>query len=425
MLVIVGANGLTGVEIVRLALKRGMNVRAVVRDDRDADKLNGVIPVGKISYADPDQYASLPAALQGARHVICCVDPRTGGPGTPIYSEASSTNVVRASEEVGAENVLYLSVMGAFRWSPNALNRKAFHLDRGVRAMSAPWTVFRVSSYIDELIEGHIRPPDGGRPHPLSSSSRYSPVSRRDAARMALDYLKDQAVPGRQVCLGGPRLWTGDELTALIAPWRQAGSGKTKYYPLPPGDVAVMPESTRVTVGYMPSDRVEDFLDPSSKPPPAAEPPPVYARPNPGPHTTDSGKSHKILNPLAKTLRFVVHDQLTKDLERLGLSGTDITLDFSRARARKGGRSVDAHDGTMSEFQTVKVMDETGISIHQGGVDFIRDILADELYCWWAGQGIPERVWVQLDLGVQRRAAADPHFADDPCCVAFREQNPT
>jgi len=423
MLVIVGANGRTGMEIVRLAVAQKIPLRAVVRDDRDADKLDSLLPLHDISYADPDQYESLPPALEGARQVISCIDPRTGGPGTPIYSEASSTNVVRAASAVGAENVLYLSVMGAFRWSPNALNRKAFHLDRGVRAMPDPWTMFRVSSYIDELIEGHIRPPDGGRPHPIKSAARYSPISRRDAARLALQYLQTMAVPGRQVCVGGPQVWTGDELRALIAPWKQEGRGRTKYRPMPPGDVAVMPESTRVTVGSLPQDRVEDFLDPSGAAPPLTEPPPVYARPDPGPHAADASKDYKVLSSLSTDLRYVVHDQLVLDLERLGMNSTGITLDFSRTRKKKGGRTADVHDGAMSELNHVKVVDETGIFIHHGPVDFIRDDLADEFYCWWAGEGIPEHVWLKLDLGVQRRAAKDPHFADDPRCVAFRSQN--
>jgi hypothetical protein len=120
----------------------------------------------------------------------------------------------------------------------------------------------------------------------------------------------------------------------------------------------------------------------------------------------------------------VVHAQLTRDLERLGMQGTDITLDFSQARKRKSGRSAEAHDGTITELQTVKVIDETGIFIHQGAVDFIRDPLADEFYCWWADEGIPEHVWHALDLGVKRRVSADPHFADDPHCASFRAQNP-
>ena len=102
MLVVVGANGRTGVEITREALRRGRTVRAVVRDDRDARNLDDIIDVQHISYADPDHPGSLPAALAGASEVIIAIDPRTGGPGTPIYSDDASSNVVRAAAEAGA-----------------------------------------------------------------------------------------------------------------------------------------------------------------------------------------------------------------------------------------------------------------------------------------------------------------------------------
>jgi uncharacterized protein YbjT (DUF2867 family) len=421
MLVVVGANGRTGLEIVRQAIDRGIDVRPVVRDDRDADKLDRVVDVHQISYADPDHYDSLPPALQGASRIICCVDPRTGGPGTPIYTEASSGNVVRAAREVGAELVIYLSVMGAYRWSPNSLNRKAFHLDRGVRSEDAPWCVFRVSSYIDEIIEGHVRPPDGGRPHRVSPSSRYSPLSRRDAAKLILDYL-EHAVPGRQVSVGGPEIITGDALAELIAPWRQPGRGRTIYRPLPPGDVSVMPHSTRVTIGAMPTDRIEDYLDPAGEPPQRTEPAPVYARAAPGPHPTDAGKNYKVLSGLDMDLRYVVHDQLAQDLGRLGLAGDGISFDFSRARTRKTGRSADVHGGTMTQIFGVRVVDDTGIVVHKGPIDFIYDKLADEFRCWWTDGSIPEPIWLSLDLGVQRRLADKGPFAEDPLSVAFRNR---
>ena len=138
MLVVVGANGRTGVEIVREALRRGRKVKAVVRDDRDARNLDDVIDVQAISYADPEHYSSLPPVLVGVEEVIICIDPRTGGPGTPLYADEAAPNIVRAACEAGAKSIIYMSVMGAFRWSPNKLNRMAFHLDRGVRAQQAP-----------------------------------------------------------------------------------------------------------------------------------------------------------------------------------------------------------------------------------------------------------------------------------------------
>lgn len=406
MLVVVGANGRTGLEIVRQAMARGVDVRPVVRDDRDANELDRVVNVHQISYADPDHYASLPPVLKGATQVIICVDPRTGGPGTPIYEEDSSANVVRAAKEVGAELALYLSVMGAYRWSPNALNRKAFHLERGVRSEDAPWCIFRVSSYIDEVIEGHVRTPDGGRPHPVKRSSRYSPVSRRDAATMILDYLA-LAVPGRQVCVGGPEIITGEALKAQIAPWREAGRGRTKYKPLPAGDVSVLPDSTRVTFGRLPGDRLADFLNPSGALPPRVEPPPVYARSSPGPHSLDAGKNYKALALLDVDLRYALHKQLAQDLPRLGLVAESVKLDFARSRLRKNGQSTQVHDATISELIGVRVIDDTGIVLHRGGITFLYDKLADELRCWWAVEdGIPERVWLSLDLGVQRRLKA-------------------
>lgn len=423
MLVIVGANGRTGLELIHEAQRRNIDVRAVVRDDRDARNLDAIIDVQHICYANPDHYEQLPPALEGATEIIICVDPRTGGPGTPIYGEESAPNIVLAGKECGAKTIIYLSVMGAFRWSPNSLNRKAFHLDRGVRALDAPWTVFRVSSYIDEVIDGHVRPPDGGRPHKIRKSSRYSPVSRRDVAKMVLDYLPT-SVPGRQVCVGGPEIITGEALEAMLIPWREAGRGRSIYKPLPPGDVSVFPESTRVTVGMIPNDHLADFLDPSSEPPEATEPPPVYARPQPGPHESDKGQDYKVLQPWGDTLRRVIHTQLFDDLARLGLSNDNIWFDFSKARKKAKARSADAHEGEFTQLNGVRVVDaELDIAIHTGGIDFLRDKNAEEFHCWWTGDGIPEPMWRTLDMGVQRRMVAAGHWDGDPLIETFRQQN--
>ena len=111
MLVVVGANGRTGIEVVKEALRRGRQVRAVVRDDRDARNLDDVIDVQHISYADPEHYAALVPALQGATEVIAAIDPRTGGPGAPVYGDEAAPNVIRAAKDAGANAIIYLSVI--------------------------------------------------------------------------------------------------------------------------------------------------------------------------------------------------------------------------------------------------------------------------------------------------------------------------
>ena len=81
---------------------------------------------------------------------------------------------------------------------------------------------------------------------------------------------------------------------------------------------------------------------------------------------------------------------------------------------------MDIHGGTMTELTGVRVLSPDGELLHRGAINFLRDKLADEFYCWWAGEGLPLSVWVGLDLGVRRRLASDAHFEDDPLVQSFR-----
>ena len=164
MLVILGAGGRTGLEILKEAIRRGIAVRPVVRDDNDAASLEGVIEVNQISYANPDHPDALPVVLSGADAIISCIDARTAGHGSPEYDKQAAANVVMAAAEQGIKRVMHLSVIGGYRWSKNRLNRRGFHMDKYIKraGIDYPWTLCRVSCYHDEIMDGHVRPPDGG-----------------------------------------------------------------------------------------------------------------------------------------------------------------------------------------------------------------------------------------------------------------------
>lgn len=442
MLVIIGANGRLGVEVLRLALERGVAVRPVCRDDRDTRVLDGVVDVQRISYADPDHPASLAPVMQGARQVVICIDPRVAGPGAPMYGDHAGGNCIAAATEAGAEVALYVSVAGGYRWSPSRLNRRAFHLDRWVRRSQGLWSMLRIASFHDEVIEGHVRPPDGGRPHPVPRSSRFSPISRRDAARVIVENL-GRLVAGRTIYVGGPRMYYSHELEAAIAPHVVPGSGpKTRFFPLPPGDLAVLPSATRVSAGFVPGETLEEALAatgaaarraprplvapplagdaPADGAPPPPGPAPLSGRPEPGPHPADQGQGYKITQPWTPALRRTIHAQLVEDLARLGLPTDGVQLDLRYARVRCE-RVAQVHDGELRELIGVRALGPGGEVLHKGGLSFLHDELARELRVWWTrpDASIPEPLWRELDLGVQRRAAADPAFADDPRIRTF------
>jgi len=70
----------------------------------------------------------------------------------------------------------------------------------------------------------------------------------------------------------------------------------------------------------------------------------------------------------------------------------------------------------------VKVLASDGAVLHTGDVDFLRDKLAEEFYCWWGTDGLPDDVWDRLDMGVRRRLAKKGAFVDDPKSKAFRKE---
>ena len=117
-----------------------------------------------------------------------------------------------AAHAAGVQRIIHLSEVGAYRWSPNPLNRASFKIDRNVRILKdLPWVMFRFSIYSDEIIEGCVRPPDGGKPHGIRQNARYSPISRADCARVVIDMLPNLH-PSRTYYVGGPKTYGGIEL---------------------------------------------------------------------------------------------------------------------------------------------------------------------------------------------------------------------
>jgi len=408
MIAIIGANGRTGSAILAEATARGLITRPIVEDDRDTSGLPDCVDLQKLFFANPMNESQLRVVLDGCETAIVCIDPRTFGPGATIFSGEATRNIMNVATSLGLKVVLYMSIMGGYRWSYAPLNRKAFALENAIRGTTAPWSMLRVSCYHDEVVEGHLIPPDHGSPHKIRPMARYAPVSRQEVASMALDYLPNAKI-GRSNPIGGPETLSSIELGNISKKFSGTGGKLTKYAALPPGDVSVAPETTRRTVGYVAKETLQDYLSGVKKVDKGADQAPVYARKTPTQHDSDLGKSYKVLDPLSVDLRRVVHAQLHKDLDRIGVDNDGIKLDFSRARS--SGRSEKAHDGVMSNMTGVKVL-QGDVKVHSGKVYFFRDNLADEFECWW-GEGMPQQIWSRLDMGVRRRLKKSPAFKDD------------
>lgn len=393
MLVVIGANGRTGVEIVREALCRGLPVRAVVRPQDDLRPLAAWIRAEDLHYADADHPSSLEPVLEGAHQVISCIDPRAAGRDVPGHDRQAAAHIVRCAARLGIDRIVHLSVMGSHRWSPGPLSRRSFHMDAGLQRADLPsaWTLCRVSGYHDELIAAHLRPPDGGRPHPLRASSRYSPLSRRDAARALLQVLPHLS-PGQPLHLAGPEILSGSDLHALLpAPGRPRLRLRWPYTPcepLPHGDLAIHPQQSGLWGSWAPRETLAWALDPVRHP---LAPPP--------PHPADRGQGFSFLRGMGPHLRWTLHEHLVADLGRLRLPTEGVTLDFSGAAALPDGARARVQDGEMVALSGVRAVTPDGALLHSGGVTFLHDARAEIFLCWWqrASKARPAFVRVRED----------------------------
>jgi putative NADH-flavin reductase len=114
---VIGANGRTGIEIVRQALKRDIEVKALVRDKQ---KLTISNPALEIIEGTPMHFEDIAQVIQKVDNVFVALNicRKSDFPWSKVVSplnllEESMKNIVQAMKEKGIKRVLTISAWGA------------------------------------------------------------------------------------------------------------------------------------------------------------------------------------------------------------------------------------------------------------------------------------------------------------------------
>ncbi|WBO62969.1 NAD(P)H-binding protein [Streptomyces camelliae] len=205
MILVTGATGTTGSEVVRQLTARGEKVRALTRDPQRARMPAGVEVAGG-DYADPD---SLAAAMTGvtAAYLVC-----PPGPGA-----AHDTALVAAARAAGVRRLVKLSAIGSD--DPATGPTVAWHGagERAVRDSGAEWTVLRPSSFATNTLAwaAAVR---RGEPVPnMTADGASGVIDPRDIAEVAVRALLDAGHAGRTYTLTGPAAISVPDQVAVLA----------------------------------------------------------------------------------------------------------------------------------------------------------------------------------------------------------------
>lgn len=222
MILVTGATGTTGSEVVRQLAAARVPVRAFVRNAAAAAPLQlaGV----EIVEGDLDRPESLEPALAGVRALFLLT------PGDPRQVERQG-RAVEAAQRAGVGHVVKLSALGAHVDASVSLLRWHGQTEREIEESGLAWTHLRPHYFMQNMLGFAGTIATEGRFYAPMRDGKIGIVDTRDIAAVAVGALTAPAHQGKAYDITGPEALGFEELAAHIA---TATGRAATYVDVPP-----------------------------------------------------------------------------------------------------------------------------------------------------------------------------------------------
>lgn len=204
MILITGATGNIGQELIPLLLETGQSIRVFVRDERKVSHLDPCIERATGDLNNPD---SLITAMQGVERVFLVT-----------FEKQQDINVIEAAKRAGVQHIVKLSTLEA---TEHKIKVGKWHFEREelIRTSGLDWTFLRPGMFMSNSIEwwsASIRG-QGSVFFPGGKKGKVAPVDPRDVAKVAVLALTQPGHSKQAYELTGSELFTIGEMVQIIA----------------------------------------------------------------------------------------------------------------------------------------------------------------------------------------------------------------
>src|SRR5579871_1764643 len=217
-ILVAGASGALGREVVQELKTRGYCVRALGRTPARLESLRGV--ADELVVADALRPATLRPALEGVTRVFSClgasVIPRFHYGRAPFSAVdyPANRNLIEASVKAGVEKFVYVSVFGAERLPQMDFVRGHELVVQALRASGMDYAVLRPTGFFSAMEEIVLVASRGLLPEFGGGTARTNPIHEADLALACVEAL-ESAEKRIEQDLGGPDALTRKEIARL------------------------------------------------------------------------------------------------------------------------------------------------------------------------------------------------------------------
>ncbi|WP_446743920.1 SDR family oxidoreductase [Silvibacterium acidisoli] len=207
MILVTGATGQNGSEIIGRLAAKGVQVRAMSRSgngSQDAPANVEYVP------ADFDNEASLRKALDGVERAFLVTN-------SSDRVEKQQLRFVKAATESGVQHVVYLSQLHAALNSPCRFLHYHAVVERGLARSGMAYTNLRPNLYMQGILMLGKSIASEGKLFAPAGDCRVSIIDVRDIASVAVAALTEPGHEGRTYDLTGPEALTHAEMAARIS----------------------------------------------------------------------------------------------------------------------------------------------------------------------------------------------------------------